>query len=129
MSSSSPTPPVIPETYVPPELVADLGPIFGSLVSAYATKATAMLGVAIASLGGAGVIDPGSAAQLSSSVIGGVLVVASIIWTYYRTKTQAQQRVAAAATGNPAADPAEMSSKVAVAQAINDPASPIKAAK
>jgi hypothetical protein len=105
----------------------DLGSLVKPLIGTMTTKATTALGAFLLASVPTGVLSSDQAAQIAGSVVGLGLLIGSVAWSWIKVKLDAKKLVAAAATGDPKADPSALSSHAAVAAAIADPRSPITA--
>ncbi len=118
--------PDIPSVPVPPAIEADLGPLAGPFSTALVPKAIAMLSAAIATSAAGHMLTTDQDTTIASYAVSAALLGLSGVLTWLRTKMQARKLVAAAATGNPKADPAAPETKVAVTAAIVGPNPNIK---
>lgn len=106
---------------------ADISQIVRPVQNMLMLKATTALAGAMLGLFPSGVITSDQAAQTAGTIVAIGMFGLSILWSHIHDKANARQVVAAAATGNPAADPKAPATQIAVTAAINDPASPITA--
>jgi ABC-type phosphate transport system substrate-binding protein len=74
-----------------------------------------------------GYIENSDVAEFVSVTTGAIIAAATLGWSYLQNHFNGRKIVAAAATGNPGADPADPKTKAAVSAAINNSLSPITA--
>jgi hypothetical protein len=73
-------------------------------------------------------LTPGTASADAAQGVTALLTLGSVLWGLWTTRLHAKQRNAAAATGDPAANPSDPVVVAKIKAAIADPASPIKGA-
>lgn len=105
----------------------DLKGIIQPLAPTLIRKATSVIAGAILSIGPTGLLSSDDATKIATGVIGVLVLIGSTIWTRYAQKQDAIQTNAAAATGDPRADPADPVVQAKIASAISNPLSPVTA--
>lgn len=105
----------------------DLGSLVKPLIGTMTTKATTALGAALLASAPTGLLTNDQATQIATAVVGLGLLLGSVVWSWIKVKLDAKKLVAAAATGDPKADPADPATHAAIAASIADPSSPITA--
>lgn len=103
---------------------ADISQIVRPLKTMLFAKATTAISAALITYAG---VSNDKATQIATAAVGLIGLIASTIYSRMNDKLAAKQTIAAAATGNPTADPKALATQAAVASAIADPASAITA--
>ncbi len=103
----------------------DLTGIIQPLLPTLTRKATTMLAGALLAIGPTGLLDQDGATKIATGIVGLAMLIGSTIWTRYVQTKSAIQVNAAAATGDPKADPNDPDVQAQIAAAIANPKSPI----